>query len=46
MKQKTYYNILIAVVVICLILTVAHLIYAIDAYQHCSIIYFIAKELW
>ena len=46
MKQKTYYNILITIVAICLILTVAHLIYAIDAYQHCSIIYFIAKELW
>ncbi|MBQ4644689.1 MAG: hypothetical protein IJB72_02905 [Clostridia bacterium] len=46
MKQKTYYNIMIAVVAICLILTVAHLIYDINAYQHCSIIYFIAKELW
>ena len=46
MKKKTYYNILIAVVAICIVLTIAHLIYAIDAYQHCSIIYFIAKELW
>lgn len=46
MKQKTYFNILITVVVVCLILTIAHLIYAIIAYQHCSIIYFIARELW
>ena len=44
MKQKTYYNILIAVVAVFLVLTVAHLIYAINAYQHCSIIYFIGKE--
>ena len=43
MKQKTYFNILVTVVVVCLILTIAHLIYAIYAYQHCSIIYFIAK---
>lgn len=46
MKQKTYFNLLITVVVICLIFTIAHLIYAIKAYEHCSIIYFIAKELW
>ncbi len=46
MKQKTYFNILIAVVAICLILTIAHMIYAVNAYEHSSIIYFIAKELW
>ncbi len=46
MKQKTYFNVLITVVVICLILTVAHMIYAVNAYEHSSIIYFIAKELW
>lgn len=46
MKNKIYYNVLIAVVAVCLVLTVAHLIYAINAYEHCSIIYFIAKELW
>ena len=37
---------LMAVVAICIVLTVAHLIYDIYAYQHCSIIYFVAKELW
>lgn len=46
MKHKTYYGILIAVVAVCLILTIAHFIYAFNAYQHCSIIHFIAKELW
>lgn len=46
MKRKTYFKILIAVVAVCVVLTLAHLIYAINAYQHCSIIYFIAKELW
>lgn len=46
MKERTFRIILLSVVAICLILTVCHLIYAIDAYQHCSIIYFIAKELW
>ena len=30
----------------CLAFTVAHLIYAVYAYQHCSIIYFVGKELW
>ena len=46
MKQKTYYKILIAVMVVCAILTAAHFIYAFNAYEHSSIIYFIAKELW
>jgi len=46
MKERTYFRILLAVIAICLIMTVGHLIYAIDAYQRCSIIYFIAKELW
>lgn len=27
-------------------LTLAHFFYITEAYQHCSIIYFIAKELW
>lgn len=46
MKDRTFKNILVIVVGICLILTIAHLLYAVYAYQHCSIIYFIAKELW
>ena len=46
MKERTYFRVLIAVVGLCLALTVAHLIYTVHAYQHCSIIYFISKELW
>lgn len=39
-------TVLFAVIGVCLIFTIAHLVYAIYAYQHCSIIEFIAKELW
>ena len=46
MKHKTFYIALAVVLSLCVILTVAHLAYAIYAYNHCSIIYFIAKELW
>ena len=46
MKPKLFYTILISLLAVCVILTVAHLAYAIYAYNHCSIIYFIAKELW
>ncbi len=37
---------LLIVITLCLLLTIGHLIYVIYAYQHCSIIEFIAKELW
>ncbi|MBQ8747925.1 MAG: hypothetical protein IJZ08_08695 [Clostridia bacterium] len=46
MSDKLFTRLLIAVLAVCLIATAAHLVYAIDAYQHCSIIYFIGKELW
>ena len=46
MKETTFYKLLITVVAVCLLLTVAHLCWAVYAYQHCSIIQFIAKELW
>ncbi len=46
MKERTFYTLLIAVTALCLILTVAHFAYAVYAYNHCSIIYFIGKELW
>ena len=46
MKSKTFYILLAAILSVCAILTVAHLAYAVYAYNHCSIIYFIAKELW
>lgn len=46
MKDRTFRIVLWSVLGVCLALTAAHLVYAIYAYQHCSIIYFIAKELW
>ncbi|MBR0348363.1 MAG: hypothetical protein IIX16_01840 [Clostridia bacterium] len=46
MTERNFFRILIAVIAVCAVLTVAHLIYDFYAYQHCSIIYFIAKELW
>ena len=46
MKTKTFTWLFISVVAVCLALTVAHVIYAIYAYQNCSIIQFIAEEMW
>ena len=46
MKERTFLIVLYALIGICLVLTIAHFLYALYAYQHCSIIYFIGKELW
>ncbi len=46
MKEKTFWIVFCSIVGICLVLTIAHFIYTIYAYQYCSIIYFIGKELW
>ena len=46
MKNKTFLIVLFAVLGLCLALTAAHLIWAVYAYHHCSIIYFVGKELW
>lgn len=46
MNDRTFTKLIIAVLAICVIATAAHLAYAIYAYQHCSIICFIGKELW
>ena len=46
MKERTFRILLWSVLGVCLALTVAHLAYVIYAYEHCSIIYFIAKEMW
>ncbi|MBQ8232759.1 MAG: hypothetical protein IJZ34_12655 [Lachnospiraceae bacterium] len=46
MTVRTFTKLILAIIGVCLLLTIAHLIYAVYAYQHCSIIYFIAKELW
>lgn len=46
MKDRTFLIALCVVTAICVGLTIAHLAYAVYAYQHCSIIYFIGEELW
>ena len=46
MKARTYTIVLCSVIGVCLALTIAHFIYAISAYRHCSIIYFIGTQLW
>lgn len=46
MKSRTFYILLFSVLGVCVALTLAHFIYAVYAYQHCSIIYFVGKELW
>ena len=46
MKETTFYRLLWTVLIVCVVLTAAHFVYDVYAYRHCSIIYFIAKELW
>ena len=46
MNNRTYWWLILCVTALCLILTVAHAAYAVYAYHHCSIIEFIARELW
>ena len=46
MPNRIFTRVLLWLVILCLVLTVAHLIWILYAYQHCSIIEFIAKELW
>ena len=46
MKDRTFLTILLCILGVCTVLTVAHFIYVIYAYNHCSIIYFVGKEFW
>lgn len=46
MKDQVFRRLLIAVLIVCVLLTIAHLVYAVYAYQHCSVIQFIGRELW
>lgn len=46
MKDRLFMTLFISIIGACLLLTLAHFIYAVYAYEHCSIIYFIGKELW
>ena len=46
MRERTFSVLLLALTAVGVVLTAAHLAYIIEAYGQCSIIYFIAKELW
>ena len=46
MSDKCFYRILFGILAVAVIVTIAHFIYAVYAYQHCSIIYFIGEEPW
>lgn len=46
MREKTFWKVLGCVVAVGVVLTLAHFAYALYAYQHCSILYFIGMELW
>lgn len=46
MKERTFRILLLTVIGLFLLLTIAHLGYAVYAYQHSSIVQFIAGELW
>jgi len=46
MKNKTFMIMLCGVLVLCIAATFLHLAYIIYAYEHCSIIEFIAGELY
>ncbi len=44
MSDKKFIKILIAVIVVCLLITIAHAIYICYAYENSSIIQFISRE--
>lgn len=46
MKDKKFWVTYGVALALCIGLTAAHFIYVVQAYQHCSIIYFISRELW
>ena len=46
MNDHLFYKLLIGLVCLCALLTIAHLAWVVYAYQHSSIITFIAGELW
>jgi len=46
MGRKTFLWVLCVLLALGTVCTAAHVGYAIHAYRHCSIIPFVAKELW
>lgn len=46
MKEKTFNRLFYILIAAGLIVTVAHTVYALCAYDNSSIIHFVSKELW
>lgn len=46
MEDRTFSRVMLIVLGLCAALTLAHAFYGIYAYQHSSIIEWIARELW
>ncbi len=46
MKDKTFKKALTIILIVGLLITVAHIIYAAYAYNNSSIIHFVSKEWW
>ena len=46
MKSRTFLFVVLSLLAAGVLATVFHLIYAYQAYQNCSIIQFIAGEMW
>ncbi len=46
MSDKAFTKLLVILLFILSALTIAHAAYALYAYEHSSVIYFISKEIW
>ena len=46
MNDKAFIRLIVIVVAVMLLLTAAHVFYAIHAYEQSSIIQFVAREIW
>lgn len=46
MTDKTFQRMVLGVLLLCAAATLLHIAYIFFAYQHCSIVQFIARELW
>lgn len=46
MSEKKYSRLVYWLLGACSVLTAGHLAYVVYAYAHCSIVQFIARELW
>lgn len=46
MTDKVAMKLTVGILTICMLLTIVHVVYINYAYEHCSIIQFIARELW